>query len=231
MLSFTYFLLLAMYVIVVGAGLIGSSLIEIAVGEGNEVVVVEKDREVAKDIDSSFDCLVINADATDREALEDAGIEDADALITTTERDVVNLVVGLFASEYDVEHVVSLVHDVKNRDLLEDMGITTIENPEKLIAQNLYNSVKLPSVVDFMKVGGEAEIFDIYVEEGAPVDGKTIRDAASENLIPEDINIVSVSRDDEVIIPKGDARLSEGDLVTVLSLEKATEEILNVFKS
>lgn len=64
-----------MYSIVVGAGSIGSPLIEIATGDRNEVVVIERHHEKAERAATEFDYLVIEADATAVETLEDAGID------------------------------------------------------------------------------------------------------------------------------------------------------------
>ena len=70
-----------MYLVIVGAGNIGTPLTEMAtVGGGNEVVVIERDPEKAEQAATEFDCLVVNDDATSKEVLEDAGVDRADAL-------------------------------------------------------------------------------------------------------------------------------------------------------
>lgn len=219
-----------MYVIIVGAGLIGENLIDIAVKDNNEVVVIEKNEEIAKKIDSNFDCLVINSDATSRDALEEAGIERADALITTTEKDTVNLLVALYAGEYDLKHIVSVAHDPKDKELFQKIGVSTVENPENLIAQNLYDSIKRPAVIDFMKLGGEAEIFEIIVDEESSVPNKTLKEAADDGIIPEDIIIVAISRGEDIMIPKGNTELKSGDLVTLMSLKEVDNDITNIFR-
>ena len=53
-----------MYIIIVGAGDIGTPLIDIATRSGNEVVVIERDTRKADKIASGYDCMVLNADAT-----------------------------------------------------------------------------------------------------------------------------------------------------------------------
>ena len=62
-----------MYIIIVGAGDIGTPLIDIAVRSGNEVVVIEKDTRKADAVASDYDCLVLDANATTKETLADAG--------------------------------------------------------------------------------------------------------------------------------------------------------------
>ncbi len=219
-----------MYIIIVGAGLIGENLIDIAIKDSNEVVVIEKKEEIAKKIDANYDCLVINSDATSRDTLEEAGIERADALITTTEKDTVNLLVTLYAGEYGLKHNVSVAHDPKNQELFRKIGVSTVENPQNLIAQELYNSIKRPAVIDFMKLGEEAEIFEIIIEEKSPVSNKTLKETADKKIIPEDIRIVAISREKEIIIPKGDTEIKSGDIVTIMSPKGAEKDIINRFK-
>ncbi|ERG91808.1 MAG: K+ transport system, NAD-binding component, partial [Haloquadratum walsbyi J07HQW1] len=86
-----------MYLVVVGAGDIGTPLIEIATRGGNEVVVIEHDDERAEHAATDHDCLVINDDATVKDTLVDAGADRADALISTTDQDAVNIMVCLLA--------------------------------------------------------------------------------------------------------------------------------------
>ncbi|MDP9022344.1 MAG: NAD-binding protein, partial [Actinomycetota bacterium] len=76
-----------MYIIVVGAGQIGTPLINIATSEGHEVVVIEHDSARANEIAQQFDCMVLHSDGTSMETLEEAGAQEADALISTTDRD------------------------------------------------------------------------------------------------------------------------------------------------
>jgi len=91
-----------MYMIIVGAGSIGTSLIEIAVNEKNNVVVVESNPERARYIQDRYDITVLSGDATSAETLREAGSERADALIVTTSDDAVNLMVVSIAVELGI---------------------------------------------------------------------------------------------------------------------------------
>lgn len=220
-----------MYLIVVGAGDIGTQLIDIATQTGNEVVVLERDRERAESAASAFDCLVLNDDATVQDTLVDAGIERADAVISTTDRDATNIMVCLLAGEFDVPNIVSVVHDPDHMNIFERVGANTLQNPQRLIAENLFRSVERPSVVDYMHVGDTAEVFEIHVGQEASIAGKTLADAASEGIIPDDVLVVAIEREDSdnPITPRGDTQIEQGDLVTVYSEQGATPEITDVF--
>jgi len=220
-----------MYIVIVGAGDIGTPLIEIATRGGNEVVVVERHEGRAEEAASRFDCLVLNADATVKDTLVDAGADRADAVISTTDQDATNIMVCLLAQEFDVPQVVSVVHTPEHMDVFRQIGVHTMQNPQRLIAEYLHRSVERPSVVDFMHIGEEAEVFEVVVDEGAPIAGRPIAGAAGEGLLDEDNLVVAIERDDAdgPITPKGETVIRAGDLLTVYSATGITEQVLDVF--
>lgn len=220
-----------MYVVIVGAGDIGTPLTEIATAGGNEVVVIERDEQKAEAAASEFDCLVINDDATVQDTLRDAGADRADALISTTDRDAVNVMVCLLAQELDVPAVVSVVHDPLHMSLYRRIGVNTMENPSRLIAEHLYRAVERPSIVDFMRVGEQAVVFEIEITEDAPVAGETLAEADAAGHFPDDLLVVAIDRvdHDEVVTPRGGTVLEVGDIVTVFSAQGATPEVTDVF--
>jgi trk system potassium uptake protein TrkA len=219
------------YLIIVGAGDIGTPLIEIATAGGNEVVVVEQDAGRAERAAQRFDCLVLEDDATVKETLEDAGADRADALISTTDRDATNVMVCLLGEELGVPEIVSVVHDTEHMSLFERIGVNTMGNPQRLIAEYLYRAVKRPAIVDYMRVGAEAEVFEIAVAPDAPVAGLTVAEAAAAGHIGDDLLVVAVEREsvDDPITPKGGTELRADDLLTVYSAAGATPEVTDVF--
>ncbi|WP_368408072.1 NAD-binding protein [Halorussus pelagicus] len=80
-----------MHIIVVGASDIGSQLLDHTTQEGHNVVVVEKDDATTERAAQNHDCLVMTADATVMETLEETGAAQADAIVSTTESDATNV--------------------------------------------------------------------------------------------------------------------------------------------
>lgn len=220
-----------MYIVVVGAGDTGKPLIEIATTGGNEVAVIERDEARAEQASRQYDCLVINDDATSKDTLLDAGADRADAIISTTDEDATNIMVCLLAQELDVPDIVSVVHNPEHMNVFRQIGINTMENPQRLIAEYLYRSVKRPSIVDYMRIGEQAEVFEITVESESPIAGKTLREANQAGLLGPDMLIVAVEREGETepITPHGDTRIEADDLLTVYSGEGATPEVTDLF--
>lgn len=218
-----------MYIIVVGAGEIGSQVIDLLTAAGHEVVILETDPDVADEIGRQYDCLVINADATVKDNLIEAGAEDADAIIATTDTDATNMMVLMIAKELEIPSLVAVVQNPEHMSLFRQIGANVLENPQQLIAEYLVRAMQRPSIQDFMSLEGDAEIFEITVTETAPIAEMSIEEANNAGLIGEDILIVAIERKDEVITPRGDTVIHGGDLVTVFSREGATEPVIEEF--
>jgi len=220
-----------MYLIIIGAGDIGTPLIDIATESGNEVVVIERDETRANRAADRFDCLVLHADATSKDTLADAGATQADALISTTDQDATNVMTCLLAKEFEVPAILSVVHNPEHMGLFEQIGVNTMQNPQQLIAEYLYRAVARPAIVDYMRIGEDAEVFEITVTEEAPVAGKTLQEATQEGLILDDMLVVAIEREgnDHPITPRGETTIRAGDLLTVYSGVGADPEITDIF--
>lgn len=218
-----------MYVIVVGAGAIGSQVIELLEQTQTEIVVIERNRGVAETISQEHDCLVLNADATEKDTLLDAGAEKADAVISTTDEDATNIMVMLLSEELEIESKVSVVQNPDHMDIFRRIGVNVLENPQRLIAEYLVRAVQRPSVEDFMTLSGGAEIFEVTVTEDAPIAGKTLREADEAGILEEGILVVAVERGDDVIMPRGNTKIDAGDEVTVFSEEGVSADVVHLF--
>jgi trk system potassium uptake protein TrkA len=115
--------------------------------------------------------------------------------------------------------------------LFRQIGVNTMENPQELIAEHLYRAVARPAIVDYMRVGDEAEVFEITVSEGAPIAGKTLNEAGETSILTDDVLIVAIERDGEgkPLTPRGNTRIEAGDLLTVYSATGAAPELTDVF--
>lgn len=218
-----------MYLIIVGAGKIGSNLIERASADGNDIVVIEKNEERANEIVSEYDCLMLNADATNNGTLQDADIDRADAVISTTNIDAVNIMVMLLAQEHDVPNLVSVVHDPENLPIFERIGITLIENPQQLIANHLYHSVRHPAVNDFVELDDDTELVELVVTENASMNGQPLHAANESGALPDGCLVVALRRDGKIHAPRGDTTIQAGDEVTIFTDDATLTDAVSAF--
>jgi len=218
-----------MYLIVIGAGRTGRHVIELAIKDGQEVVVLEKDEAKAQWASANLDCLVINADASSEEKLKEAGVENADGMIATTNDDAVNLLVMMLGKELGVKRLISSVTDDQHLKLFNELGIDTIGNPFRLNGQFLYRTFQRPGVKDFMDLGNGAEIIEVKVKQGAPLIDKNLQEINESKLLPKQSLVVAIKRNRDLIIPDGTTKILEEDLVTLFTREGVTENLLKQF--
>ena len=218
-----------MYIIVVGAGRTGSKVIELATQDEHEVVAIERDQELAEAASATYDCMVINADAASEDIMLEAGVQESDALISTTENDSVNLMIQMLGKQYDVETLVSSINEPQHMELFGNLGVNVVESPHELNGQYLYRAVQRPAIQDSMQVGPGGEIFELTVDEGAPIAGLTLIDADANGLLPEETVIVAIVRDDELHIPRGESDIQAGDTVTIFAKGGASDRITDAF--
>ncbi|MBK7343657.1 MAG: TrkA family potassium uptake protein [Saprospiraceae bacterium] len=218
-----------MHIIIVGSGRTGKHVIEAAVHDGHDVYVIEKNKPAADWVATHFDCVVIHADATSIEALKEVKAERADALIVTTSDDAVNSLVILLAKQLGVKRLVSSVNNEDHLPVFEQLGTDTVESPYRLNGRYLYRAVHGPNVKEFLDLGDGFEVLEMVVEEHAPVANKLIKELNKERILPKDTRIVLIKRNNQIIIPDGEARVFVKDLIVVLSKKSRVPEVSDLF--
>lgn len=214
-----------MHIIIIGAGRTGKHVIQSAIEDGHEVVVIEADKDVAERAASSYDCIVINADASSLDTLRQAGSDEADALIATTSDDSVNLLVIMLGRELGIKKLVSSVTDEDHIRLFKELGVNTVESPFRLNGKFLYRAVQKSSINDFMDLGHGVEIVEFHVNETAKVVGKAIKDTP----IPRESRVIAIKRDEKVIVPQGSTVVEKGDVAVILTKQGLLRPLIELF--
>lgn len=218
-----------MHIIIVGAGRTGVHVIKSAINDNHEVFVIEKNEQVAQHIATEFDCVVINADATLIETLKEAKVEDADAIVVTTDDDAVNSLTILLAKQLGVNRLVSSINHEEYIPVFEQMGIDTVESPYRLNGRYLYRAIQGPNVREFLDLGDGFEVLEMMVEANSVVANKLIKEINKEKVLPAETRIILIKRNNQIIIPDGESRVFVKDIVVVLSKKDKIAEVTCVF--
>ncbi|GAB6286846.1 MAG: TrkA family potassium uptake protein [Methanoregula sp.] len=212
-----------MYIIVVGLGGIGRSLVKQAVEHGNNVVVIDQDETRCSEILEHYDILAVTGNATDKTILEEAGIDRTDAFVATTSDDSVNLMTCWLAKRFHVPNVVAIVNQPAHSDFFKEVGVRISENPDELVASRLYYWTENPQLQQLASIPG-GTIFEIVAEESAPIVGHEIRE-----LKVKDFVFIAIRRTGGVlIIPSGNVRIQPGDIFTVFTKKEAENDCLRL---
>ena len=215
-----------MYMIIVGAGSIGASLIDIAVGEKNNVVVIDANAERARAVQERHDITVLNANATSAETLREGGADRADSLIVTTSDDAVNLMVVSIAVDLGVPSIVSVVNDKDHAEFFRKLGASVMENPEDVIAHHLYNAVKRPNVKDYTLLSHGAQVFRLEVGPDSPLVDRSIAESRQRETLPASMVVLSLARDGEQALVTEDDVVQENDVLTMFTLNRVSDELI-----
>lgn len=81
-----------MNIMIIGAGFTGIQLAKRLINEKNNVTLIDNDEETIRHAGNRLDCKLFKADGNNLENLEEAGIDKADALVTLTESDEINMI-------------------------------------------------------------------------------------------------------------------------------------------
>ncbi len=123
-----------MYVLIVGAGRVGSAVAKSALASGHEVSVLDEDPLSHERLDAGQDKSWEDANgqftvgtALEVEALIQAGIERADVFIASTAGDNTNLVIAQIAQKrFGVDRVIVRVMDPARAAWYGEQGLHTI---------------------------------------------------------------------------------------------------------
>src|SRR5256714_12802347 len=103
--------MVAMHVIVVGCGRVGSELAAELEAQGHTVAVIDKNRNAFRRLPERFTGPAVLGFGFDRDHLEQAGIKEAGALAADTSGDHSNLLTARIAREtYQVPHALAPIH-------------------------------------------------------------------------------------------------------------------------
>lgn len=215
-----------MYLIIVGLGGIGRSLTAVATRANNSVVVIDKDEKRCADVLEHYDVLAITGSSTDKDVLEAAGIERADALVATTSDDSVNLMTCWSAKHYDVPNVVSIVNKTEHSEFFKEVGVKISENPDELVANMLYYWSRNPNLTQFAHLPS-GSVFEIRVDENSPIIDKEIREVEVKDFV-----FVAIQRaGGGLIIPSGSVKIRPNDIITVFTKKEAEDETLKMLNA
>lgn len=205
-----------MRVIVIGAGEVGSS-IAADLSSAHEVVVVELDPDRAEALTYELDVLAIQGDGTSLDVLEEAGLDNADMVIASTDSDEANIVACATAKTVGDAFTIARVKKVEYLRTWERSGkafnVDFMVSTDLLTAQTIVRIAGLPGARDVDTFAdGAVRMAEFEVTAETPIAGQTVAEAdrfAS-------LTFAALLRDDAILIPDGDTVIEAGDDLVVI---------------
>ena len=216
-----------MNIVIVGAGKVGYTLAKYLSIDGDNVTVIDNKFEALEHINNNLDVMCIKGNCTSLRVLEEAGVREADLLISVTDRDELNMLCSLASKKLGVKHTVARVrtpnYDEDITLLTEAVGIDLVINPEKAAAIEITKLIKYPSVCSIDSFSdGKVNLVGFKVSDDTDLTDKRIRDIKS---IRGNVIFCGIEKDDKFIMPNGDYIFKKDDRVYVIGEHKDIENL------
>ena len=209
-----------MYIVIAGAGLVGSGLAEKLIEGRHDVVIVEQDKDICEWAVSQLGAMAFNGGATDINILEQAGIAKADVAVGTMRADADNLAFAVLAKSFDVPRVIARMRDRRYESAYKKAGVSSTVHIADVFTNQLLLQIEEPHLREVATFGGaKASIVVDTIPERAAITGKTVSDVAAGEGFPQECVITGIYRPSSqtFIIPRGSAKIFEGDRVFLVA--------------
>jgi len=215
-----------MNIVILGAGVVGYQIASQLIAEGHNTVIIEKNTDRARYVDSHLDCIVLNDEGNSIESLKKAGIEKADFFLSVVDSDEVNMIAcGIVESEFNVPIKIARVRniDYSRAKIFEKsfLGIDFVVNPEVETARLIANSVALGATSDVMLFeNSDMQIRNYQVDSKSFFKNRTVVDIRKKINAVGKFLIAGIIRENDFIIPSGLTLIQENDIVYILASKK-----------
>ncbi len=217
------------HVIIVGAGQITYYLIRMMRQVGMQPIVFENNAAKAEAFNQAHpDVLVLNADGTNRDILDEEGLGSTDAFVVLTGTDEVNLLMGMYAQREGVPKVVTKISRSNMADLIDSSHAGSIVCPRDIVSERVISFVRamnsagdsnVETVYRIADDTAEALEFIVHKEHndltGIPLKDLRTRDG---------VLLCAILRKGKVVVPRGNDTIEQGDRVVIATtLKKLTD--------
>lgn len=205
-----------MHVAVIGLGNFGSSLARRLAELGHHVSVVDTDPKAVNRVQDVCEQAVV-ADATDRNVLEEVGLNLVDAAVVSLGDNLgASILVTLHLKEMKIKRIVAKAVSPDHEKILKRVGASEVVFPERDVALRLAGTLSHPNLLDYLPIGQEFSVAEL----APPPDfvGKTILELdlrrnhginviAVRELVPERLSLLIepkyVIKDSDILVVVG----------------------------
>ena len=212
-------------VMIVGGGRIGYYIAR-ALEEKVDVKIIEKNEEKCKFLSKHLKkSLILHGDGTDKQLLIEENIKDIDAYITVSGNDEMNIMAALLAKKLGAKKVIALVNKTDYIPLAYELGIQSVLSSRLLTASIILRYIRKGDVLSLTAIAeNKVEIMEVLGSYKSSIINKALKDIN----FPKNAVIGAIVRGGEIIIPKGDDVIKEGDKLIIFALKDSIKNIENL---
>ncbi|MEO0680082.1 MAG: TrkA C-terminal domain-containing protein, partial [Pseudomonadota bacterium] len=158
---------------------------------------------------------------------DEAGIRDADAILSLTSDDRTNLLAAARGKKAGCRVAIALANDPTWRQLSGELGVDALITPRATTVSSILRHVRRGRIRQVYSVGDqEAEVIEAQVLATSPLAGKPLRSAG----FPENAIVGAALGAEGLKMPRGDMVIEEGDRVVVFARRDVVREVEQLFR-
>jgi trk system potassium uptake protein TrkA len=209
---------------VIGLGSFGSNVAKTLYEKGNEVLVIDKDKEKIEEV-KDFVSHAVQMESANKENLQALGLEEMDVVVVSLGPKMeASILTVLFLHELGAKRIVAKALTEEHAKVLEAVGATEVIYPEKDMAIKIALRLNSPNILDYFPL-----LSGISIEEIAPPEkfiGKSLKELDLRNKYGiQVIAIKEVITEKMTYIPKADFVIKDSDILIVMGGEKQLAKI------
>lgn len=221
---------IARRIVLVGGGSIGKEVGKLIENntENISLRIIDLDKKNADDLSDKFDkSFVILGSGMDKDILNEAEISSADILISLTNSDETNFISAAFAKSDGCQRVIALLNNKDFQGLIRSVDIGDFIDPKAITVSSILRHVRRGRIRNIYTLSdGSAEVIEGEVSSSSELVGPTIEDLH----LADGLRIGGILRNNEIIMPRGDTKIKEGDYVTIFSIPSKIHEVEQLFR-
>lgn len=221
-----------MKILILGAGVTGSSVATALVSEDNDIVVIDLKPELLAALKDRLDIATVLGNAAHPSVLEQADAGNADIVIAVTDRDETNMLAcQIISALYNRPKTIARIRSLDyltHPELFDETGIAIdiVISPEQIVMESIRHLVDFPGVLHISEFAdGLVRLFSIKAVATGFLTGKKIK-TLREKLASAKIRIVAIFRQGVAISINGEAMIAEDDEVFFVSPQEKVRHIL-----
>ncbi len=190
------------------------------------VVIVDNDTDLCNILSERFPrALIINEDISDEGIYEEGHFTDYDLIITSTDNQELNIITAVYAKTLGIKRSIAVVNKNNYINIASDLGIDVTVSQKNSMVNSILKLIRKGNIKNIYSfLDGTLEAIELSVEN-PEISGRKINEI---NLPPQSL-IVSLTREDQNILPDGDSTIQKGDYIIIISRKDSISQIENIF--
>ena len=219
-----------MRIVIAGAGEVGTHLAKMLSNEEQDIIVMDVENRKLEPLET-YNLLTHQGSAISFNDLNAIKTGYCDLFIAVTKSEARNILACSMAKRLGAKKTVARVDNdeffnAKWREHINQLGIDHLIYPEMLAAKEIASALKRTWARNWFELfDGELIVVGVKIRSNARIVNQMLKDVSN---ISHFLHVSAIKRNREIIIPRGDDRVLENDIIYIATTRDHIDEVRDV---